>query len=297
MLCDPRGGGCGNIRPLSCYVRTEASPQPKPLCIYCIDIESTSGGQDQASTSNNIFNTPEGEDLCFCRSAYHTTTTFEDRAMEARNFRRREPAVKDSHALQYFRVRRVASCEDCYRYEVKVAAAVAATDALVATAVDSGEAAAIPTTVVSKKKQRKASSAGMITKTRSGSNETAETVTATTTTLPDSFVVPLVYYPPLIGPPARLDHLRSDYFVLSTAGKKKWWNAAIDNALRQEPGTYVSTADEAAKIAAIIDGAATAECATCGEEKKVERDFGIKIWVTDGSLVIEANDECLNCEG
>jgi len=282
-------------------VRTEGSPDPKALCIYCINSKYGSSGTDQASASDgygngDIFATPEGEDVCFCRSVYHSTTILEDRAMEARNFRRREPAVKDSHGLEYFRVRRIACCEECYLHEVKVSAAdavVAAREAEAAT-VEPGSSAVPAPAVVSRKQLRKASSVGKTTKTPPSSKEAAQTVTAI---LPGSGVVPLVYYPQIIGPPARLDYLRSDYFALSTAGKTKWWNAAIDDALRQKAGTYVPSKDEAAKIAAIIDGLATAECVTCGEEKKVERDFGVKIWVTDGNLVIETGDECLGCEG
>ncbi|KAH7028125.1 uncharacterized protein B0I36DRAFT_351546 [Microdochium trichocladiopsis] len=129
MLCDPRHGGCANIRPRNCFLATpKSSPNPKAVCIYCTtsdpDLNSDNGNgaedddnREGGQLPTDVYDTPDGQDLCFCRSAEHDET-HADRAMASRNFRLREPAVANSHGSEHFRARRIASCDECYEKEV-----------------------------------------------------------------------------------------------------------------------------------------------------------------------------------
>ncbi|KXJ88435.1 hypothetical protein Micbo1qcDRAFT_207169 [Microdochium bolleyi] len=306
ILCDPRLGGCGNIRPLVCFTTSEISASSstvaadatahssaattttvavpkKALCAYCVGVNAANSDE-----INALLNPEEGEDMVYCRSVHHPEDS--QREMDSAHFRQREPRVKNAHGPEHFRIRRAVACNECCDKEIDVVIAAAAAKSATTEQPDGASSINSADLPVG------ASAATLRREKKKGRNASGSAAATSTAAIPATTrVLPIIYYPQNTSPHARLDHIRSDYFALPVNGKKKWWNAAVEGSLQQLPGSFEPTADEAARIAAIIDGE-DAECPTCGERKKVEREFPVKIWVTDGAVQVQHGDECLGCD-
>ncbi|KAJ1328186.1 hypothetical protein MN608_07522 [Microdochium nivale] len=298
MFCDPRLGGCANVRPLIMFNVSDSVPNAttattakKALCVYC----ASSSGDDDDDASlqldadhRSLLRPDEGDDVLCCRSVHHDIPG--GREMMSMHFRQREPRVRGGRGSEPFRIRRALACNECYNKEIEIATAAAANTPLAATsAATSSSARPVPpgASAAAIRKEKK--------KTRAMVSSTASSATTIPAIPPTSRVLPVAYYPQHTSPHARLDFLRSDYFALSVEGRKKWWHAAVERVLLQRPGWFAPTGEQAARIAGIMGGE-QATCLTCGEATKVETGFPVKIWVTNGEVVVEHGDECLDCE-